>query len=165
MSISGIGSWLTTSPSCPASASDATSSSVPDTQSLRRPQQSQFRSDFASLLDAVKSGDMSAAQLALTAVQNDRASANATYSSQSTQSSSPISTDIQSLFDAVQKGDTTGAQQALTQLQTDAKQNAPQGLHGHGHHHHHHSQSVDPTSTATDSTGTSTTDGTVLATS
>lgn len=154
MSVSGIGSVSSTSLLYPASATDATSPADPsDTQSLRRSQGTQFRSDFASLLSAVKSGDMSAAQQALTAVQNDRAASSTTYSSQPAQGKGQVSTDLQSLFAAVQKGDTSGAQQALTQLQTDAQQQAQtRGAQGHGHHHHHHASSSDPSTTSTSPT-------------
>ena len=141
MTISGIGSVLSTSPVFPASSSDATSATDPsDSQSLRRTQRTQFRSDFASLLDAVKAGDMSSAQQALTAVQTDRAAIGATYSSSSGQGQDKgaIPSDMQSLFDAVQQGDASAAQQALTKLQTDAQQQAmTRGAQGHGHHHHH----------------------------
>ncbi len=149
MTVSGVGSVLSTSLVYPASSSDATSPSVPsDTQSLRRSQRTQFRSDFASLLDAVKAGDMSGAQQALTAVQNDQTAASATYSSQPVQGKGPVATDMQSLFDAVQKGDSTAAQQALTQLQTDAQQQAQtRGAGGHGHHHHRQAAPTDNAST------------------
>jgi len=153
MTISGVGSSQVTSPVYPASSADATSSSDPsDSASLRRSQRTQFRSDFASLLSAVKSGDMSAAQQALTAVQKDQGAAGATYSSQSTQGKGPLSNDIQSLFTAVQQGDSSAAQQALTQFQTDAHQQMQsRAAGGHGHHHHHHS-STDATSATTSPT-------------
>ncbi|MGH7619182.1 MAG: hypothetical protein ACREPM_18325 [Gemmatimonadaceae bacterium] len=156
MTVSGVGSVLSTSPLYPVSSSDATSPSDPtDGQSLRRPQRTQFQSDFASLLSAVKSGDMSAAQQALSAVQNDQSTSSATYSSQATQGKGPLSSDIQSLFQAVQSGNSSAAQQALTQLQTDAQQQAQtRGAGGHGHHHHHHQASSTDTSSDT-STNTS----------
>ena len=149
MSVTGVGSYLSTSPIYPSSSVDATSPSDPsDAQNLRQMQRTQFRSDFAALLAAVKAGDMSSAQQALTAVQNDRASTSATYSSQTVPGNSPISSDLQSLFSAVQSGDPTAAQQALTQFQTDAKQDAQAaGAHGHHHRHHHSSDSTDPTTT------------------
>ena len=147
MTISGIGSVLSTSPVFPASSSDATSATDPsDSQSLRRTQRTQFRSDFATLLDAVKAGDMSSAQQALTAVQTDRAAIGATYSNSSGQGQDKgaIPSDMQSLFDAVQQGDASAAQQALTKLQTDAQQQAmTRGAQGHGHHHHHRPASGD----------------------
>lgn len=154
MSVSGIGSVSMTGPLFPTSSPDATSlSTQSDPPSLRGSPKTQFRSDFASLLSAVKSGDMSAAQQALTAVESDRAASNATYSAQPTQGKGPLSTDLQSLFAAVQQGDTSAAQQALTQFQTDAQQQAQtRGAQGHGHHHHHHQQSStdSPTTGATD---------------
>lgn len=159
MSVSGIGSVTSSSLLYPASSADATNPSDPtDTQSLRRPQQSQFRSDFASLLAAVKSGDMSAAQQALTAVQNDRSTSSATYSSQPAQGKGPLSTDLQSLIDAVKQGDASAAQQALTQFQTDAQQKASAGVgQGHGHHHHHHQQAAtDPSSPTSGAPGDAT---------
>jgi DNA-binding FadR family transcriptional regulator len=143
MSVSPIGVVVCRDPLFPVSSPDTASPSTPsDPPSLGGSPRTQFRSDFASLLDAVKSGDMSAAQQALTGVQNDRAASNATYSAQPAQGKGLLSTDLQSLFDAVQKGDVSAAQQALTQFQTDAQQRAQtHGAQGHGHHHHHHQSS------------------------
>lgn len=93
-----------------------------------------FRSDLMSLFSAVKSGDLTAAQSALTALGNDRQ--NATYGPRGTSQNaqSPIARDVQTLASALQSGDTAGAQKALQSLQTDL---AAHGAHGHHHHHHH----------------------------
>ncbi|MEO7086207.1 MAG: hypothetical protein ABI442_07750 [Gemmatimonadaceae bacterium] len=120
---------------------------------------SQFRSDIATLINAVQSGDMTGAKAALTAVQNDMSAVKAGYSQQSTSSTQQLPPDLQNLFDAVQNGDATSAQSALTKLQSDAQANgssAAGGVHGH-HHHHHHADSDAGASSASTTTSTSST--------
>ncbi len=162
MSISSIGSltspaqWFTQ-----AAASQNTPNNAPPAPASTH---GKVRSDFATLFSAVQSGDASAAQQALTAVQSDIQSAQATYSPQGSTSSTQLPPDLQALFTAVQKGDVSGAQQALTQLQSDAQQ-APasggqgaQGVRGHhGHHHHHQTPSADTTTNNDGTTPSSTT--------
>ncbi len=113
------------------------------------PKADAFRGDFASMLSAVKSGDMTAAQSALQSLQSDLGSATATYSPSSTNGSSqnPVADDLTSLFAAVKSGDVSGAQSALEAFKSgvSAKANAqvasPSGgqqpVRGHGRHHHH----------------------------
>jgi hypothetical protein len=82
-----------------------------------------FRSDFRSLLRAVKSGDMTSAQSALATIKSDVASASATYSPASTSApaESPVGADLKALFDAVGTGDATSAQAALSQFVSDRR--------------------------------------------
>lgn len=109
-----------------------------------------FHGDFASLLSAIQSGDMTTAQSALQTLQGDLPSAPALYNASGTSSSSnPISADLSSLFSAVKSGDLSAAQSALDQFKSDvtakfqsqpqgADQNGQAGKQVHGHHHHHH---------------------------
>ena len=78
-----------------------------------------FRSDFRSLLRAVKSGDMTSAQSALATIKSDVASASATYSPAST--TAPTGADLKALFDAVGSGDATSAQGALAKFVSDRR--------------------------------------------
>jgi len=82
-----------------------------------------FRSDFRSLVRAVKSGDMTSAQSALDTIKADIAARGATYSPASTTASSQsaVSVDLKSLFDAVGSGDATAAQSALVQFASDSR--------------------------------------------
>jgi hypothetical protein len=82
-----------------------------------------FRSDFRSLLRAVKSGDMTSAQSALATIQSDVAAASATYSpaSTTTPAESPLGADLKALFDAVGSGDATSAQTALAKFVSDRR--------------------------------------------
>ena len=110
-----------------------------------------FHGDFASLLSAIQSGDMTSAKSALQTLQSDLPSTPAVYNASGTSSSStPISSDLSSLFSAVKSGDLSAAQSALDQFKSDvaakfqqgAQQvNGQDGQGGHqvrGHHHHHH---------------------------
>ena len=146
MGISSIGSLAS-----PITSSQPTSGTVTAGTSStqdRRAQRTQFRSDFASLLSAVQSGDMSAAQQSLSAVQSDMSAQSATYGQSGTAPTGQIGSDIQSLFDAVRKGDAPAAQQALSQLQSDRQQPTQTNAappHGHHHHHHHHGSASNAT--------------------
>ena len=129
------------------SKSDDTSASV---AGAHRPKRDTFQSDLSSLVQAVRGGDISAAQSALSALQSDVAASDATYSPASTASTastspapaaSPAQSDLDALFRAVQSGDLAGAQAALGQLQSDVRGSGPhadhaslQGqIHGRGH--------------------------------
>jgi hypothetical protein len=112
-----------------------------------RPKRDTFQSDLSSLVQAVRGGDISAAQSALSALQSDVAATDATYSPASTAptspapAASPAQSDLDALFKAVQSGDLAGAQAALGQLQSDVRGSGPhadhaslQGqIHGRGH--------------------------------
>ena len=109
----------------------------------------QRRQNLQAMEAAVQSGNLGAAQQALTSVQGDTASlqASTTDGSNTDGSSqggnpyrSSLATDLTSLSSALQSGDTTQAQAALTSFQTDLA-SAPQGTQAaggahHGHHHH-----------------------------
>lgn len=106
-----------------------------------------FRSDFSNLVSAVRSGDIAAAQTALTSLQSDVTSTSTTYSPTSTSPTSTAPTasssqnDLTALFTAVRAGDVEGAKAALGQLELDVKSSGPhadraslQGqIHGRGH--------------------------------
>ena len=124
--------------------SDDTSPSVGGTH---RPKRDTFQSDMSSLVQAVRSGDISGAQSALSALQADVTAASATYTPTSTSptspapAASPAQSDLDALFKAVQSGDLAGAQAALGHLQSDVRASGPhadhaslQGqIHGRGH--------------------------------
>lgn len=124
-----------------------------------------FRSDFSSLLDAVKAGDMTAAQSALSTLTSDLQSSSspATYSPTSgpSDTQSRMSSDLSALFTAVRSGDSEAAKTALATFQTDvASQTSPDasgssaasanppadaaGQSHHGAHHagHHHLKAI-----------------------
>jgi hypothetical protein len=136
MSVSAIGSSAITSPFYTPPVPDGASADPTQSTTPAKPK-SQFRSDLATLIKDVRSGDMTSAQQALTAVQGDISAANAGYSPQSTSGGTQLPPDLQNLLDAVQKGDPTAAQSALTKLQADAPKAGGAGA-AHGHHHHHH---------------------------
>jgi hypothetical protein len=103
-----------------------------------------FQSDFSSLVKAVRVGDISAAQSALSALESDVTSTSATYSPASTSPApvaSPSQNDLDALFQAVRGGDVAGAQTALKQLELDVRSTGPHGnhaslqgqIHGRGH--------------------------------
>lgn len=116
-----------------------------------------FKSDFASILAAVKAGDITTAQSALTQLTNDFPGAGASYSPSSTAPASAPQTDLQSLIQAVQSGDITGAQTALASLKTDVQAAAgASGLQQVHHHHHHHGGGTPPVPATPAPTDTST---------
>lgn len=107
-----------------------------------------FRSDFRSLLRAVKAGDMASAQSALATIKSEVASQSAAYSPASTPTSgdSPIGADLKALFDAVGSGDATSAQTALSKFAADRREawqsagsDAPATSPVQGHHGRRHS--------------------------
>lgn len=107
-----------------------------------------FKGDFASILKAVKAGDIASAQSALTKLTTDFPGAGATYSPASTAPASATQTDLQSLIQAVQSGDISGAQNALTSLKTDVQAAAGSGGPQQAHHHHHHHGGAAPAAPA-----------------
>ena len=101
-----------------------------------------FRTDFAALVHAVQTGDMAAAQDALSALGNDRAAAyGPTGAAQG--AGSTIGQDLQALTQAVQAGDAAAAQKALQSLQA--------AVQAHHHHGHHHRGTVNPDATGSTS--------------
>ncbi len=116
----------------------------------------EVRQDYAELAKALQSGDLTTAQSAFTALQQElqtqtgsSTSSTASSTTASATSSDPISNDLSALGQALSSGNLTQAQSAFAQLQTDirtAQQSATsqsqnstawRGAEGHGHHHHH----------------------------
>ena len=97
-------------------------------------QKDQYQGNMSALINAVRSGDMAAAKLAMLAVRALRSvsavpitvaySGPAAVTTSSSQTSSAASTqrqaDFQALIEAVNSGDSQAAQTALAKLQSDA---------------------------------------------
>lgn len=133
------------------------SSAVPAYQPQVQSAFQQRAQDFKALQTALDSGDLSAAQQAFTALQQDRP--NAAQNTQSSTNSAPtqpnqLGKDLQSLQSALQSGDIDSAQSAFATLKQDLK--SVGGLHhAHGHHGHHHSPARGPNGTSSPETGSS----------
>jgi DNA-binding FadR family transcriptional regulator len=112
----------------------------------------QVKSDFKSLFDALKSGDMTAAQTAFASLQKD--APNLFPSTTSQTSSATQTTPLSDLAAALNKGDLTAAQTAMTALQ--------KGHHGHHHHRASSTNTDSATAAAANATSTDGTTGTVL---
>ena len=123
-----------------ASSVDSGISPVSD----RRAKRDQFRSDIKALFDAVKSGDMTAAQKAAQQLEADNASLYGNGApTNGNANATPTNTrdaDMQALLDAVKSGNADDAKKALDKLQADRAAERQQGGSG-GHHHHHHGAS------------------------
>jgi hypothetical protein len=152
MGISGIGGVHASGNIKSVSRVDQVGLSEPgDTQAAvtraHGPKRDTFRSDFSSLVKAVRGGDISSAQSALSALESDVTSTAATYNPASTSpaAAAPVASasqnDLDALFQAVRGGDIAGAQAALGQLQLDVRSTVPHGdhaslqgqIHGRGH--------------------------------
>lgn len=140
-----------------------------------------FHGDFASLLSAIQSGDMTSAQSALQTLQSDLPSTPALYTASGTSASqTSVGSDLSSLFSAVKSGDLSAAQSALDQFKSDVaarfqengQQTNGQAAQGsqqvRGHHRHHHhgggleslvSSALTGSSSSTDSSTSVSTDG------
>jgi hypothetical protein len=105
-------------------------------------QYQQLKSDFIDLSKSLSSGDITGAQKAFAALQQDMQGLGGV------QSGSQVGNDLAALGNALQSGDLAGAQKAFATLKTDmqsAKSGDPaQGGQQvrRGHHHHHHSVSA-----------------------
>jgi hypothetical protein len=88
------------------------------------------RKDFQQLGQDLQSGNLSAAQSDLAAMQKFGQQSN---SSSSTQSNSFVSKDFQQLSRDLQSGNTAAAQQDYSKIQQDFQSQAPH-THRHGHH-------------------------------
>ncbi len=93
----------------------------------------QIKSDFQTLSQALKNGDLTAAQKAYDAIQQDRQ--NGPQGANGPATNGPLSADFTALGKALQSGDLAGAQQAFSSLQSDA-QALRQSRGGKGHHGH-----------------------------
>ncbi len=112
----------------------------------------QGRQDFQALAQSLQNGDLTGAQKAFAAFQQDMGNSPI---GQQLNNSNQISTDIQALSQSLNANDLSGAQKAFNQLQQDM-QSLQVGQAGRHHHHHHHNAAA--SQTTTDPTGTSTTD-------
>lgn len=123
---------------------------------------SQIAQDFQAVGSALQSGDLSAAQSALTTFQQalqGSSSQSSNTNSQPFGKNSSANTDFQNLTSALQSGNLSGAQKAFASLQTDLK--SAQSAHK-GHHHHHHGASEASSAESSSSTpASSATTGTV----
>jgi soluble cytochrome b562 len=108
-------------------------------------QQSTMQQNFQDLVQALQSGNLSAAQQAY-ATLTQNAPAQGAAGSASGQSN-PFQQAMASIGSALQSGNISGAQAAMQGLQQTMKAH-------HGHHHHHGSQSQ--STTTQNSTGIST---------
>jgi hypothetical protein len=97
----------------------------------------QIIQDFKSIGGALKSGNVSAAQTALSAFQQDLQSNSQTSSTQPFGNNTQANTDYQSLVSGLQSGNLSSAQKAFASLQTDLQtaQTSTKSAH-RGHHHH-----------------------------
>lgn len=107
----------------------------------------QRQTDFQDMVTAIQSNDLTGAQKALTALQNDNQGVSQITSAQQSTQNNPLDTDLNSLASALSSGDLTGAQKAFAALQQDI-QNGEQ-VH-HRHHHGHHYQNSTAAITGTD---------------
>ena len=119
--------------------------------------------DMGNLTSAVQSGDLSAAQAALSQYKSDKTAAAASTAS----AGNSFAADLQSLLAAAQSNDPAAALKAAQALQTDLAGSQTSATH-HAHHHHghhggHHVDADDSALTAqttTTATGSSSDTGT-----
>lgn len=108
----------------------------------------QFIQDLNSIGTALQSGNVSAAQTALTTFQQDFTDNSQTSANQPFGRNSQANKDYQSMVSALNSGDVSDAQKAFANLQNDLK-----AVHK-GHHHHHGPGLTSTTSTTTPTTTT-----------
>jgi hypothetical protein len=97
----------------------------------------QIVQDFNSLGSALQSGNVSAAQSALSAFQQDLQSNPQLSSSQPFGDNNQADRNYQSLVSSLQSGNLSSAQKAFASLQTDLQATQTTPKKGHGGHHHH----------------------------
>jgi hypothetical protein len=109
----------------------------------------QRRADLNALKTALQSGDLTGAQKAFAALQQDLQSTQGAAGKRGDASgqSSTLAKDLDALKTALQSGDLTGAQRAFASVQQDMRAG----------HAHRHSQPTDVTSTTAAATSTSAT--------
>jgi len=120
----------------------------------------QAKQDYAALAQALAAGNISAAQQAFSAFQQDLQSVQQTQGAQqpvqATQSAKGgIQGDLSSLSQALSTGDMSAAQTAFANLQKDAQT----ATAGRPHHHHHHGEGTQSVAAATTVTGATATSG------
>jgi hypothetical protein len=109
----------------------------------------QRQQDFQELANALKTGDLSSAQQAFSALQQlspQPAAAGQTKTGQQASAGDSVTADISALGQALQAGDLTTAQTDFSQLQKDIE------ALGQKHHHHHHKSSASADTSTTAST-------------
>lgn len=126
-----------------------------------------IKTDFSNLAAAVQAGNITDAQAALTAYQQDRQAIRQGNTDQKSDTSSLVK-DLTSLITSIQSGDATGEQSAADAVAKDLQSVAQSGGSDKAHHHHHHldtesapsstdnSQTANATNTTTDSSNSST---------
>jgi type VI protein secretion system component VasK len=120
MNISSIGSTTSSYPVTPANTFN------------------QFLTDFQSIGSDIQSGNLTSAQSALTAFQNDlQSSSGQNPLSRLFSNNSTLTNDLASLQTALQSNNPASAQNAFNTLVQDM-QTAIQTQKPHHHHHHHH---------------------------
>jgi hypothetical protein len=110
-------------------------------------------SDLKAIGTALQSGDLTGAQNALTAFQQNLPGSSQTSASSPFGKNTQANQDYQALNTALQSGDQAGAQKAYASLQSDLK-----AAHK-GHHHHRASATPPATPAASASTNPSSTVG------
>ncbi|MGO8763999.1 MAG: hypothetical protein ACLQSR_02555 [Limisphaerales bacterium] len=133
-------------------------SSISSTTNLYQPANQnvggQFVQDFQAIGSALQSGNLSTAQSALAAFQQDLQGNSQTTSSQPFGTNTKANSDYQNLVTSLQSGDLTNAKQDFTSLQTDLKSASAASSAHKGHHHHHSFSATDSTATASNPTAT-----------
>jgi hypothetical protein len=117
----------------------------------------QRRQDFQALAQALGSGDLTGAQKAFAAFQQDMQTIRQSRAGQQSQTGQQSSqTSVKDAIDALGKalsaGDLSGAQKALDTLKQDFQSMAQSKAHGH--HHHRHTDSAQSASGANAPTAT-----------
>jgi hypothetical protein len=120
-----------------------TIAAIPSASANVPPPVDSARQSFAQLVNALQSGNLTAAQSAFSA-----------FSTQVGQGSGPIAQAISQIGDALQSGDLGKAQQALASLQQQVQ--ASKGAHHHHGGHHHHVDNDDKSKSATAPASTTT---------
>jgi hypothetical protein len=111
----------------------------------------QIKTDLSNLTAAVQAGNMTDAQTALAAYEQDKDSLRDAGSAQVSDASSAFAQNLTSLLQSVQSGDAEGIKASGTALAKDVQSlSQSEGSHGVHHHHHHHAS---PPSGATDAAG------------
>jgi len=121
------------------SISSLSSASNPYAQSGTISPHQQARTDFSALSQALASGNLSGAQQAFSAFQQDMQGIQAVQSAPAASAQTGpgnFQTQLASIGQALQSGNLTAAKNAFSSLQQGVQQSA-QLAAGHGHHMHH----------------------------
>jgi hypothetical protein len=138
-----------------SSISGVSSATTPYYQTTNQSGSGQLVQNFNDIGTALQSGDLSAAQSALTTFQQSLQGEAQTTASQPFGKNSQANTDYQSLTSSLQSGDLASAQKTFTSLQKDLKPTqTTQAAHKGCHHHHHSSSATSATPAATAASST-----------